>query len=169
MEDGTDGHLPTYLGEHRTACATYGVTPNLNAYMQGHNIGVKQYCTVVNGFNVGSRGNSYNGVCPANLEATFFSAYKHGYEHYSLNKEIRDAESAIRYKNNEIDDLNEEIADLEKQIISSNTSEAQRASFLERVKACQTGIGHLQAKIAKHYEDKIILSERLNQHNLHHQ
>jgi hypothetical protein len=55
-------------------------------------------------------------------------------------------ESAIRYKNNETDNLKE-----------------------ERVKVCQTGMGHLQAKIAERDEDKIILSERLNQHNLHHQ
>lgn len=169
MEDGAEGRLPAYLGEHRTACATYNVTPDLTTYMQGHNIGVKQYCTVANGFNVGSRGVDYNGVCPANLETVFLPAYEHGYDHYLWNKEIEDAESSIHYKSIEIDDLKEEIADLEKQIISNDTSEAQRASFLERVKQCQTEIGYLEAEIATHHEDKIILSERLSQHNLQHQ
>ena len=169
MEDGAAGHLPAYLGEHRSACASYGVTPDLDTYMDGHRIGVKQYCTAANGFNEGQRGDAYNGVCPGNLEAVFLPAYEHGYEHYSLNKEISDAESAIRYKHNDIDDLREEITELEKQIISDGATEAQRASWLERVKQCQTEIGYLEAKIAEHYEDKVILKERLNQHNLHHQ
>jgi hypothetical protein len=168
MEDGSNGHLPSYLGEHRTACATYGVSPDLDSYMDGHRIGVKQYCTAQNGFNEGQRGDSYNGVCPANLEIAFLPAYEHGYEHYLINKEIRSAESSIRYKNNDIEDLKEEIAELEKQIISDGTTSEQRASWLERVKQCQTEIGHLEAEIAQLYDDKLILNERLNQHNLHH-
>jgi uncharacterized protein DUF2799 len=168
MEDGADGHLPSYLGEHRSACAYYNVTPNLDAYMDGHRIGVKQYCTAQNGFNEGQRGDSYNGVCPGNLELAFLPAYEHGYEHYLLNKEIRDAESAIRYKNNDIDDLTDEIAELEKQIISDATTEAQRANLLERVKQCQTEIGYLEARISEDHDHIIILNERLNQHNLHH-
>jgi len=169
MEDGAAGHLPAYLGEHRTACATYSVFPNLDTYMQGHNMGVKQYCTAANGFKEGQQGDSYNGVCPSNLEPAFLPAYEHGYEHYLLNKEIRDAESSIRYKNNDIDDLREEIVDLERQIISSTTTEAQRARFPEQVKQCQTEIGYLKAKIDEDYKNKILLKEELNRHNLHHQ
>ncbi len=169
MEDGAEGYLPAYIGEHRTACATYDVAPDLDTYMEGHRIGVKQYCTAANGFSEGQRGDSYNGVCPGNLEAAFLPAYEHGYEHFLLNKELDDAESSMRYRNNDIDDLREEIVGLEAKIISNDTSEAQRANFLERVKQCHAEIGYLEAKIAEHYEDKVILKERLNQHNLHHQ
>ena len=169
MEDGAEGHLPAYLGEHRTACATYGVAPDLDTYMVGRRIGVTQYCTAANGFNEGQRGDTYNGVCPTSLEADFLPAYEHGHDHYLLDHEISDAESAIRYRNNDIRELREEVADLEAKIISSSTSEAQRASLLEQVRQCHIEIGYLEAEIAEYYDHKIILKEQLNQHNLHHQ
>ena len=168
MEDGAEGHLPSYLGEHRSACAYYDVTPNLDAYMSGHKVGVKQYCTAQNGFNEGKHGDSYNGVCPRSLEIAFLPAYEHGYEHYSLSKEIRDAESSIRYRNNDIDELKEEIEELEKNIIKDGTTAEQRASWLKRIKDCQTEIGYLKAQITQYHDGIVILNERLHQHNLHH-
>jgi Protein of unknown function (DUF2799) len=168
MEDGADGHLPSYLGEHRSACSYYDVTPDLNAYISGHNIGVKQYCTAANGFNEGRQGDKYNGVCPKQLEINFLPTYEHGYEHYLLSKDIRDAESSIRYKNNDIDELRDEIVELERNIISDGATEAQRTSWLERVKLCQNEIGYLEAQIAELHDDIIVLNERLNQHNRHH-
>ncbi len=169
MEDGADGRLPAYLGEHRTACATYDVAPDLDEYMVGHNIGVKQYCTAANGFNVGDDGDHYNGVCPSELEAAFLPAYEHGYDHYLLNKEIGDTESSIRYKSNDIEKLMNEITELEKQIISDDTSEAQRADLLERVKQCQNQIGYLDAIIYDLAQGKIVLIDQLRLHKSHHQ
>ncbi len=169
MENGADGHLPAYLGKHRTACATYDVTPDLDKYMEGHNIGVKQYCTAANGFNVGNDGDHYNGVCPSGLEAAFLPAYEHGYDHYLLNKKISDTESSIRYKSNDIDELMNEIAELEKQIISDDTSEAQRADLLERVKQKQNQIGSLDAEIYDLTQGKIVFIDQLRLHKSHHQ
>jgi uncharacterized protein DUF2799 len=169
MEDGAKGHLPSYLGEHRTACAEYNISPDLEAYTQGHHIGVKQYCTAKNGFNVGNKGNHYNSVCPSELEAAFLPAYQHGYDHYLLNKNIEDVESSIRYESNDIQDLKEEIVELEKLIISDGTSETQRAELLKRVKECQINIGYLEANISEFAKDKIILIDRLRQHKSHHQ
>ena len=168
MEDGAGGHLPSYLGNHRSACAYYDVTPNLDAYMSGHKVGVKQYCTAKNGYNEGKRGDTYNGVCPQSLEIDFLPAYEHGYEHYQISKAIRDAESAIRYRNNDINDLNKEILELERNIIKEGTTAKQRTHWLKRIKDCQTQIGYLKAKISQYHDDIIVYNGYLNQHNLHH-
>ena len=165
MEDGADGHLPSYLGEHRTACASYNVRPNLDAYMQGHQLGVQQYCTPSNGYNVGKQGKTYNGVCPPEREAEFLAAYDHGYEHYILQRELDDIDSSIRYKSDSIDDLKEKITELEKQIISDGTAEAQRASLLEQVKEHQSEISYLETEIVDFNRNKIILNDRLQLHN----
>lgn len=168
MEDGAEGHLPSYLGNHRSACAYYDVTPNLDAYMSGHKVGVKQYCTAQNGFNEGKRGDTYNGVCPRSLEVNFLPAYEHGYEHYSLSKEIRDAESSIRSRNYDIEELEEEITELEKNIIKEGTTAQQRTDWLKRIKDCQTEIGYLKAQVSQYHDDIVILNERLHLHNQHH-
>ena len=166
MEDGADGRLPSYLGEHRSACAYYNITPDLDAYMQGHEIGVQQYCTPANGYAAGQRGNKYNGVCPLQLEAAFLEAYDHGYEHYAIQSEIDDIESSIRYKSRRIDELKEEIVDLEKQVISDSTPEPQRASLLETIKNCQSEISYLEKEIYDNNQNKTVLIDRLHVHNL---
>lgn len=168
IEDGTEGRLPSYLGQHRSACAPYNVTPDLNAYMDGHHIGVGQYCTPANGYNVGARGKKYQGVCPQELEKPFLVAYEHGYQLYSWNTEIDDIESSIRYKSNKIDELKEEITELEKQIISDQTDEAQRRELLDNVKDCQSQISYLETEIHDYTINKALLIERLETYKRHH-
>jgi Protein of unknown function (DUF2799) len=168
MEDGAEGRLPAYLGEHRTACAAHNIKPNLNTYLMGHEIGVRQYCTAPNGYNAGKQGDEYNGICPPELETNFLDAFQHGHEHYLLQSEIDDVEYSIRYNKSEIEDLEEEISELETQIISNKTAEAQRSTLLDTVKKSQNKIGNLEKENVKHIENKAILSEKLKTHNQKH-
>ena len=168
MEDGAEGRLTSYLGEHRSACAPYNVTPSLNTYLVGHRAGIQQYCTPSNGYNVGEQGKKYQGVCPSELEGPFLQAYEHGYEHYALKSELYDIESSIRYKHNKIHNLIEEISQLEKQIISDQTNEARRRELLENVKNCQSQISYLETDIYALGREEVLLHDRLEVHNLHH-
>ena len=165
IEDGSEGRAPSYLGLHRSACATYNVTPDLEAYMQGHQIGVKHYCTPANGYNVGEAGKTYNGVCPPQLEANFLANYEHGYEHYKWQRELDNIDSSIQYNTGKINDLKKEISELENQIVSNGTTEALRASLLEKIKERQNKIGYLESEISDYNRNKIILNDRLQIHN----
>ena len=167
IEDGADGQLSSYLGEHRKACAPYNVIPDLNAYLDGHRAGVQQYCTPQNAYNVGERGKKYQGVCPPELEGAFLEAYSHGYGYYSLNRELDSVESSIRYKADKIDELHKEIAEFEKQLISDQTYEAQRKQLLENIKECQRQIAYLEKEIYDLGAEEIILKERIEAHNRH--
>ncbi len=69
FEDGTGGRSVGNIGSYRNACAEHGVAPDLEAYRAGHAEGVQVYCRESNGFAVGHSGATYQGVCPADLEA----------------------------------------------------------------------------------------------------
>ncbi len=161
MEDGADGRLPSYIGEHRTACAGYNIKPNLDTYMQGHNIGILQYCTAQNGFNVGQQGKTYNGVCPQELEIQFLGAYEHGYEYYTLNSELDNIDYSIESKHHDIIDVKHEISNAEQKIISNDTTENQRVNLLEIIKEHQHTVTHMEAEIQEYLEQKLTVDKKL--------
>lgn len=78
FEDGVAGHSGDRIGQHRKACAEYGVTPDLTAYQAGRDEGLHEYCVPANGFRLGSQGGSYGGVCPTDVEVGFIDAYQSG-------------------------------------------------------------------------------------------
>ena len=73
-EDGSRGYHPSRIGQHREACAEYGVRPDMDAYRSGHAEGVRVYCKPHTGYRLGLRGTSYNDICPADLEEHFLAA-----------------------------------------------------------------------------------------------
>src|SRR5687767_3457821 len=48
-EDGVAGRAGDRIGDHRRACAEYGVSPNLAAYQAGRTQGLREYCQPHNG------------------------------------------------------------------------------------------------------------------------
>ncbi len=134
FEDGAKGRLPAQIGEHRKACAKYGISPNLSAYQQGHENGLHQYCTERTGFNRGQNGATYNGACPKNLEAAFLTGYHKGRELHELKQIIRQNKSTISNHERELESLHHQIETKEKRVISSATSERERAALLHEIK-----------------------------------
>ena len=65
FEDGSLGYAAARLGDHRRACAEHGYAPDFAAYQAGREEGLRLYCQPSRGFNVGSKGGQYNGVCGA--------------------------------------------------------------------------------------------------------
>ena len=168
IQDGSNGKLSAYLGEHQSACSEYNITPDLELYMQGHEIGVKQYCTEINGYNLGENGGSYNGVCPQALEERFLIAYNHGYENYKLNYQIQELEYSISSAIREIDELKEEVSELENNLISDSTTKEQREDLLKQIKQCNETIKQLEYDIGYHHHLKEEIEEILFTHNQSH-
>ncbi|HED17718.1 MAG TPA: DUF2799 domain-containing protein, partial [Gammaproteobacteria bacterium] len=79
-EDGANGYLASRIGEHRAACAEYGVRPDLDAYSDGRAEGLQQYCIPANGYRLGLSGSTYNGVCSGYGESRFLGAFDTGKE-----------------------------------------------------------------------------------------
>jgi len=81
-EDGNRGRSTAALGAHRKDCAGHGVTPDFEAYMDGHRRGIAEFCRPNNGYRLGTRGYRYTGVCPAGLEGPFLAAHADGFGLY---------------------------------------------------------------------------------------
>lgn len=79
-----------------SSCREFGVTPQFNEYQVSYQQGLAVYCEPENGFTLGIRGESYNGVCN---NTQFRKAWQEGNDRYQL--EERKAE--IEQRLNEID------------------------------------------------------------------
>ena len=78
LEDGASGRHLSYIGNHRKACAEYGVKPDLTLYEHGHANGLKQFCTGNNGYSLGRAGRAYNNVCPPGIERSVSGGLQDG-------------------------------------------------------------------------------------------
>jgi len=95
VEDGAAGRPLTRLGDHRRACAKYGVAPQAERYMAGRNEGLKSFCTYERGYTLGRAGRGYAHVCPEPLAAHYRAGYRDGREHYDLNQRFKAVQKEI--------------------------------------------------------------------------
>ena len=76
--DGIQGKSRTEFQNRAKPCLEHGVNADRQAYYQGHDEGLKYYCTEQKGFELGRNGLSYNSVCPLQLEEDFRAGYQNG-------------------------------------------------------------------------------------------
>jgi hypothetical protein len=88
-EDGLNGRPADRIGTHRVGCAKHQVVPDLAAYTEGRERGLREYCQPKSGFRVGLDGRYYANVCSGPTEAAFVDAYRSG-------RQIHDARSELR-------------------------------------------------------------------------
>jgi len=81
-EDGAQGYSAEAFGKRRKACAEHGVTAKFDAYLAGHAEGLARFCRPQNGYQLGTRGYRYTGICPAHHEGAFLAAHTDGYGLY---------------------------------------------------------------------------------------
>jgi len=151
-EDGSRGFATERFGQHRKACAKHGVTPDFSAYQHGREQGLVEFCQPHRGFNVGSSGGGYNGVCSVNLEADFLDAYNAGYHLYSLRSNVNRANSSIRSKEKELEQIEDTLIKDGVEIIAEDTTQEQRIYILADMKRLAERTGQLQAEIKELHE-----------------
>lgn len=151
-EDGARGYTTDRLASHRKACAKHGVTPDFAAYQNGRDQGLVEYCQPSRGFNVGSHGGQYNGVCSVNLEANFLDAYNAGYHLYTLRSDVNRANSSINSKENELEELEDKVLQNGIDIVAKETTQEERILLLADMKDMAERTGQLEAEIKDLYE-----------------
>jgi hypothetical protein len=151
-EDGARGYTTDRLANRRKACAKHGVTPDFAAYQSGRDQGLVEYCQPSRGFNVGSNGGRYNGVCSVNLEADFLDAYNTGHHLYSLRSRVNRANSSIKSKEHELDEIEDSLLQNGIDIIASETTQEERILLLADMKDMAERTGQLEAEIKDLYE-----------------
>lgn len=136
-EDGAKGYNGSRIGEYRKSCAEYNVSPNLEAYVQGRQQGLIEWCTPSNGYYQGTRGAIYNGVCPKALEPDFELAMSEGRAVYDYLKKIRNQEKLIARLQGEHGAIEEEISSLELKLISDHVQPQKRRALLDEIRVAE--------------------------------
>ena len=147
FEDGARGASASRIGEHREACADHGIAPDLAAYRQGRNEGLRQYCRAQNGFRLGERGVAYNGVCPADVEAEFQAAYEAGKRLHDASSRVRYTQSRIRNKELQLSQLKRTRQSKQAQLVSPGVSAARRAELLAETLEAARDQGAIEKEI----------------------
>ena len=153
-EDGVRGYTTERFSKHRKACASHGVTPSLADYQSGREQGLVEYCQPGRGFDVGSSGGRYYGVCSVNLEPDFLDAYNAGHHLYVLQTSVNNASSSINVKEGELKRIGEETLKKEAALIAVETTTEERVLLLADLKNLSERAGELSAEIEQLREDR---------------
>jgi hypothetical protein len=115
-QDGAAGHAPSRLGNHEAACAAHGVGVDAQAYFDGRERGLQEYCTPYGGFTAGRNGRTYHGVCAYEIEGGFLTGYADGRHVHDADQlasrarsDVSTRESRIRRLRRDIDRARERL------------------------------------------------------------
>ena len=147
LEDGARGQPVSYIGNHRKACAEYGVKPDLALYQRGHASGLQQFCTADNGFSLGRAGRAYHNVCPPASNGRFLAGYETGRQLHALSADIGRMQNDVRTMQTELNESAKRQLNLENLLVSGAISASTRQSLLDQVKQMQTNSTALQISI----------------------
>ena len=160
-EDGARGYTSDRFGNHRKACAKHGITADFQAYQDGRDQGLVEFCQPGRAFNIGESGGQYHGVCAADLEPGFLEAYHIGYQLYSLRSDVNNAASRRYAKERELDNIEKDMRASEAALISADTSTEERILLLADIKEMSERTGQVEAEIQgliadqAHYETEL--------------
>lgn len=146
--DGTRGYKASRISQHRSACAEYGVAPNLNAYTTGRNKGLTQYCIPTTGYNRGLSGYSYNGVCSGKNEQAFVDALNYGLAIHKEEKILSRLKSNYTQEENYIRKLEHNLRMKEDQIVSGRLSKVKALILLNETKEMAEELGKAKSNLA---------------------
>lgn len=132
--DGAAGATPGRLGEHAEACARHGVVPDDASYRSGWSQGVLTYCTPERGFAEGRQGNSYGGVCPADLAARFVPAWEDGRTMYVAESAVTTAVSTIESHAARLEDLDDKLDAKQRELRAEGLTDEQRDIIRNRIR-----------------------------------
>lgn len=147
FEDGSRGMTSDYFANHREACAKHGITADFRAYQAGRDEGLVQYCQPGRGYELGTRGVRYLGVCDVALEEEFLDAYRVGHELYELRSNVNNANSRIAAKEHELERIRVLIRDKEALLIAAETTTAERVLLLADIRDLSVRAGSIQTDI----------------------
>ncbi len=93
LRDGLDGAALSRLDSRVKDCVEASVPVDTPRYLQGRDQGLLQYCRIENAVPLGLNGKSYEGVCPAAMDAEFRRRFKVGRDVHVARNELRSLES----------------------------------------------------------------------------
>jgi len=147
FEDGARGATVQRIGSHRAECAEHGVAPDFESYREGHAEGLEMWCRPQNGTNLGNAGYRYNGVCPADLEEPFLSAYSEAYGLYERRKHLQALQRTLSAKQQRVKQVEVLLVQKSAAILLPTLLPAERAAIAVEIKHLGEERGRLDGTI----------------------
>ena len=160
-EDGVAGRSPQRIGEHRKACAEYGIKPDLDAYQAGRAQGLREFCQPHNGYRAGVSGQPYYDGCPPELEAAFLTEYDAGRKLYLLERRVSDADEQIAYNRAEIARLEGRATGSAFEALNEAATPEARTTAVLDAKQSAERIGRLKAETKQLEKDRVLYAQEL--------
>ena len=154
-EDGVAGYSGDRIGQHRKACAKYGVTTDLAAYQSGRQEGLREYCVPTNGFRLGAQGGSYSGMCPSDLDPAFTDAFQSGRQLHVLESRLASVNYDLDAKRNSLRNAESDIVSRSARAISNEATTEERAQAVVDVKQLGERVGRLKSEIRQLEEERV--------------
>ncbi|MDO3388606.1 DUF2799 domain-containing protein [Gilvimarinus sp. SDUM040013] len=82
LADASSGAQPDIIKNYQESCGTQFSGDNINAYKLGFFLGLQQFCSYENGFELGSKNNIKTYTCPMEQAEKFRQGQKDGYREY---------------------------------------------------------------------------------------
>lgn len=143
--DGVAGYDADRLASHTKACAKAGIAPNYQLWERGRQLGLKQYCTVTNAYNIGRRGRKLNNVCPITMANTLQSAHQRGLDYYTLDSQLEKDKRLLETRELEFDKLKDgEMLDFE----TEKEARARLIALPTELREIKRRINHTQSQLA---------------------
>lgn len=104
--DGASGHNPQErFAAHVKSCARIKIVPDQTKWYEGYQVGVRRYCTPLNGLSRGEAGDAYHNVCPSELAGEFLRGYGVGQKAYGARSRVNSLRDGISSKYASINNL----------------------------------------------------------------
>jgi len=163
FSDASQGYTQARVAEHRSACAEAKVTVNLDEYNSGFAQGLKNYCTVNTGFDLGAKGAGYPSQC---IEKTFPRvrvAYREGQAVYAVQRERNEVERELQDKREQSKALTEQIAQNRSRADNKALSSSERSKAANTASALQRTAGDVFRETGELEQKARSLDAKINQ------
>lgn len=150
FEDGSRGYPAARVGSHRSACAEYGVAPDLAAYTAGHEQGLQLFCTPRNGYQTGLRGQTYNNLCPQQFEQAFREGNDYGLSVYQLERDLRQLQQSDQATSTELAGLDQKIEVINVKLSNQDQHAQQNLAIESEIRQLQARYQSLQVQSAQY-------------------
>ena len=146
-QDGVAGKSAAVVGEYREDCARHAVVPDLDAYRDGREEGLQQYCKADNGYRLGNTGRGLPAICPTALEGDFRDAYNVGRELYQARSAVNKTRSRIISQKQALSNLEKSRAQKLAALIADGLKADQRVMILYDINELQQEMDSIEDEI----------------------
>ncbi len=150
-DTGAKGKSTEKITKTHASCQKKGVDISLDQYQKGWQMGISQYCSHDNAFNLGFKKKRPSKNCPIDLKQDFDQFYAWGKEAYGLEKEIKVKERKLKRKVKDLNNVSKKKKKLEKEV---EDLEEKTKSLNEKVNGIEGEMKKKRSVLKKSSADK---------------